>query len=67
MNIFKPIQISGLSEIVSNKQATKTCTGKNDSKKDGILKNVLNIFEQKGGNQNITKQLKYITNKLKII
>lgn len=57
MNIFTPIEIINLSPIVSNKQAKKTCTGVS-KEKHGFLYNLL--VGQKGGNQNITNQLKKI-------
>jgi hypothetical protein len=59
MNIFTPIQIINLSPIVSNKQAKKTCTGVT-KEKHGFLYDLL--IGQKGGNQNITNQLKKIKN-----
>jgi hypothetical protein len=57
MNIFKPIEISDLSQVVSNKQAKKTCAIESKEKR-GFLYNLL--LGQKGGNQNITNQLKRI-------
>lgn len=57
MNIFKPIEISDLSPLVSNKQAKKTCSNIQETKeKHGFLYNIL--LGQKGGN--ITNQLKKI-------
>ena len=59
LNIFTPIPISDLSQVVSNKQAKKTCAGVVESKeKHGFLYNLL--LGQKGGNENITNQLKKI-------
>ena len=58
MDIFNPIEISDLSPVVSNKQAKKICSLKNEIKeKHGFLYNL--IFGQKGGG-NITNQLKKI-------
>jgi len=57
MNIFTPIQISDLSPVVSNKQAKKMCAVESKDK-HGFLYNLL--LGQKGGNQNITSQLKKI-------
>jgi hypothetical protein len=57
MNIFKPIEISDLSQVVSNKQAKKTCAIESKETR-GFLYNLL--LGQKGGNQNITNQLKRI-------
>lgn len=58
MNIFKPIEISDLSPLVSNKQAKKTCSNLLATKeKHGFLYNIL--LGQKGGD-NITNQLKKI-------
>jgi len=59
MNIFTPIEISDLTPVVNNKQAKKTCIGVVETKeKHGFLYNL--ILGQKGGNQNITSQLKKI-------
>jgi hypothetical protein len=59
MDVFTPIQISNLSQVVSNKQAKKTCANVVETNdKHGFLYNLL--IGQKGGNQNITNQLKKI-------
>jgi hypothetical protein len=59
MDIFTPIKIENLSPVVSNKQAKKTCANILETKeKHGFLYNLL--LGQKGGNQNITNQLKKI-------
>lgn len=65
MDIFTPIKITDLTPIVSNKQAKKVCTNKtfDSSEKHGFLYNL--VFGQKGGGNNITKQLKQINKLIK--
>ena len=63
INLFAPINLDNLTQLVSDEQATReTCT-KNDSEtskkaKHGLLYNM--IFSEQSGGKNISKQLKKI-------